>query len=65
MGPSENFFAASPTMYLHYMVYMSPAEWIKVANIYLNTIKRIQCFCICNPTIFALDTLGVELFFYP
>ena len=44
---------------------MSPAEWIKIANIYFfNTVKKLNVR-ICNPTIFALNTLGVKLCSHP
>ena len=57
--------------YVVYVVYMSPAEWIrqaewiKIANIhfFLNTVKKLNV-CICNTNIFSLYTLGVILCFH-
>ena len=42
------------------------AEWIRIANIHfvLNTVRKFNVR-ICNPTIFALDTLGVKWCFHP
>ena len=54
-----------------YIKHMSPtkwirqAKWIKIAIIqFFNTVKTFNVR-IFNPTIFALHTSGVKLYFYP